>query len=144
MIKHKQYKGHNLKAKMLYIPLNDTSRDILERWKGKYEEFVFGLLPSGYDLSNDAAFLKVKNTKDRTINQSLKSIGDKMGLPFDLHIHLGRHTFAMMALNGGVDIKATSSLLGHASTMITERVYATLLPNTIAERVGDKLNVQLD
>ena len=102
MISHMQYKGHNRKAKMLYIPLNDTSRDILERWKGKYEEFVFGLLPSGYDLSDDADFIKVKNTKDRTINQSLKSIGDKMGLPFNLHIHLGRHTYAMMALNGGV------------------------------------------
>ena len=144
MISHMQYKGHNRRAKMLYIPLNDTSRDILERWKDKYEEFVFGLLPSGYDLSDDADFIKVKNTKDRTINQSLKSIGDKMGLPFNLHIHLGRHTYAMMALNGGVDIKTTSALLGHASTLVTEKVYATLLPNTIAEVVGDKLDVQLD
>ena len=144
MISHMQYKGHNRRAKMLYIPLNDTSMEILERWNGRYEEFVFGLLPSGYDLSDDADFIKVKNTKDRTINQSLKSIGDKMGLPFNLHIHLGRHTYAMMALNGGVDIKTTSSMLGHASTMVTEKVYATLLPNTIAEIVGDKLNVQLD
>ena len=144
MISHMQYKGHTRRAKMLYIPLNDTSREILERWSGRYEEFVFGLLPSGYDLSDDADFIKVKNTKDRTINQSLKSIGDKMGLPFNLHIHLGRHTYAMMALNGGVDIKTTSSMLGHASTMVTEKVYATLLPNTIAEIVGDKLNVQLD
>ena len=144
MISHMQYKGHNRKAKMLYIPLNDISRDILERWNGRYEEFVFGLLPSGYDLSDDAAFLKVKNTREATINQSLRSVGDKMGLPFNLHIHLGRHTYAMMALNGGVDIKTTSSLLGHASTMVTEKVYATLLPNTIAERVGDKLNVKLD
>ena len=45
--------------------------------------------------------------------------------------------------NGGVDIKITSSLLGHASTMVTEKVYATLLPNTIAEVVGDKLNINL-
>ena len=46
--------------------------------------------------------------------------------------------------NGGVDIKITSSLLGHASRQIMDMVYATLLPNTIAERVGDKLNVKLD
>ena len=144
MISHMQYKGHNRKAKMLYIPLNDTSREILERWKGKHEEFVFGLLPAGYNLSDDAAFLKVRNAKEATINQSLRSVGDKIGLPFNLHIHIGRHTYAMMALNGGVDIKTTSSLLGHASTLITERVYATLLPNTIAERVGDKLNIKLD
>ena len=48
------------------------------------------------------------------------------------------------SLNGGVDVKTTSSLLGHASTMVTEKVYATLLPNTKAERIRDKLNVKLD
>ena len=144
MISHKQYKNHAHKAKMLYIPLNDRSREILEKWKGKHEEFVFGLLPSGYDLSDAVAFKKVKNSKTKTINQSLRSIGDKMGLPFNLHIHLGRHTFSMLALNGGVDIKTTSSMLGHASTMVTEKVYASLLPNTIAEAVGDKLNIKLD
>ena len=143
IISHRQYKNHAHKAKLLYIPLNDTSREILERWKDKHEEFVFGMLPSGYDLSNAIDFKKVKNAKTRTINQSLRSIGDKMGLPFNLHIHLGRHTFAMMALNGGVNIKTTSSMLGHASTMVTEKVYATLLPNTIAEEVGDKLNIKL-
>ena len=144
IISHRQYKNHAHKAKLLYIPLNDTSREILERWRDKHEEFVFGMLPSGYDLSNATDFKKVKNAKTRTINQSLRSIGDKMGLPFNLHIHLGRHTFAMMALNGGVNIKTTSSMLGHASTMVTEKVYATLLPNTIAEEVGDKLNIKLD
>jgi integrase len=143
IISHKQYKNHAHKAKLLYIPLNDTSREILERWKDKHEEFVFGMLPSGYDLSNATDFKKVKNAKTRTINQSLRSIGDKMGLPFNLHIHIGRHTFAMMALNGGVNIKTTSSMLGHASTMVTEKVYAALLPNTIAEEVGDKLNIKL-
>ena len=143
IISHRQYKNHAHKAKLLYIPLNDTSREILERWRDKHEEFVFGMLPSGYDLSNATDFKKVKNAKTRTINQSLRSIGDKMGLPFNLHIHLGRHTFAMMALNGGVNIKTTSSMLGHASTLVTEKVYATLLPNTIAEEVGDKLNIKL-
>ena len=90
MISRMQYKGHTRRAKMLRIPLNDTSREILARWKGKHEEFVFGLLPSSYDLSNEVDFLKVKNAADRTINQSLQSIGYKMGLPFNLHIHLGR------------------------------------------------------
>ena len=61
IISQKQYKNHAHKAKLLYIPLNDTSREILERWKGKHEEFVFGLLPSGYDLSNATDFKKVKS-----------------------------------------------------------------------------------
>ena len=92
IISHRQYKNHAHKAKLLYIPLNDTSREILERWKDKHEEFVFGMLPSGYDLSNATDFKKIKNAKTRTINQSLRSIGDKMGLPFNLHIHIARHS----------------------------------------------------
>lgn len=137
MISHKQYKNHAHKAKMLYIPLNDMSRDILEKYNGKHEEFVFELLPSGCDLNNAAAFIKLKSSRTITINNSIGTIGYKMGLPFKLHIHLGRHTFSMLALNRGVDIKTTSSMLGHASTMVTEKIYATLLPNTIAEAVGD-------
>ena len=62
IISHKQYKNHAHKAKLLYIPLNDTSREILERWKDKHEEFVFGLLPAGYDLSNATDFKKVKKS----------------------------------------------------------------------------------
>ena len=144
MISRMQYKGHTRKATMLNIPLNDTSRDILDRWKGRYDEFVFGLLPTGYDLSDEEDFLKKKNAKEASINQSLRTTGNKMGLPFNLHIHVGRHTFAMIALNAGVDIKTVSALLGHASTLVTEKVYATLLPNTIADNIGDKLNVKLD
>lgn len=49
----------------------------------------------------------------------------------------------MLALNGGVDIKTTSAILGHASTIVTEKVYASLLPNTIAENVGDRLNIEI-
>ena len=98
IISHKQYKNHAHKAKLLYIPLNDTSREILERWKDKHEEFVFGLLPAGYDLSNATDFKKVKNAKTRTINQSLRSIGDKMGLPFNLHIHMARYCISSFSL----------------------------------------------
>lgn len=143
MISHKQYKGHNRTPKMLSIPLNPVSKGILDKWKGRYDEFVFGMLPSGYDLGDDVDFKKVKEGKTRTINQSLSMLGDKMRLPFKLHIHCGRHTFSMLALNGGVDIKTTSAILGHASTIVTERVYASLLPNTIAENVGDRLNIEI-
>lgn len=35
MISHKQYKNHAHKAKMLYIPLNDSSREIWRSGKAK-------------------------------------------------------------------------------------------------------------
>lgn len=40
--------------------------------------------------------------------------------------HETRHTYTSLAYNAGVDIKAVSSVLGHASTAVTADVYAHL------------------
>lgn len=78
--------------------------------------------------------------KNRTINTSLKTLGDKISLPFPLHFHVSRHTFATLALNNTVDVKTISTLLGHSSVLTTEKVYATLMPSTIEKTVKEKLN----
>lgn len=58
--------------------------------------------------------------------------------------HLGRHTFASIAINRGVDIKTISYLMGHTTTMITEKVYAKLFPSTLADIVSEKLDFSFD
>ena len=42
----------------------------------------------------------------------------------DLTFHVSRHTWAVLALAHGAEISEISRLLGHASTGVTERVYA--------------------
>lgn len=42
----------------------------------------------------------------------------------DIHFHSLRHTFATRALEAGIPIKYCSTMLGHASTGITENLYA--------------------
>lgn len=42
----------------------------------------------------------------------------------DIHFHSLRHTFATRALEAGIPIKYCSAMLGHASTGITENLYA--------------------
>lgn len=39
-------------------------------------------------------------------------------------VHVSRHTWAVLALAHGAEISEISRLLGHASTGVTERVYA--------------------
>lgn len=51
---------------------------------------------------------------------------------------MARHTFAVNALNKGINMSVVSRLLGHASTDVTERVYARFLPETLANEV-DKI-----
>ena len=101
---------------------------------------MFGLLGDEFDLTDCVALKETLNSKNRTVNISLNTLGDKIHLPFPLHFHIARHTFATLALNNTVDVKTISTLMGHSSVLTTEKVYATLLPSTIEKTVEEKLN----
>lgn len=139
-IRHIQVKNHTRNAKMLSLSIPDEGMKILQRWQGRNDNFVFGLLDDEFDLSNCENLKETLNSKNRTINTSLHTLGDKIHLPFSLHFHVSRHTFATLALNNTVDIKTVSTLMGHSSVLTTEKVYATLLPSTIEKTVEEKLN----
>lgn len=128
--------------KPLSIPLTPPSLKILEKWKIVYNHnvYVFGLLPDDLDLNNDKLLKEAVNRKNRTILQSLKEVGKKINLPFDLSMHKGRHTYAVLAINRDVSLHKLSLLLGHGSIMITEKAYAEFLPETIKEEVETKLD----
>lgn len=119
---------------------NDMGADILQKWKGKNPEFVFGLLPTGFDTDDDITLKRGISKKSRTIAQSLGALGDKMNLPFRLTFHVARHTFAVMALNRGVEVHKVSVLMGHSSVGVTETTYAKFLPKKLQEEVQSKLN----
>ena len=78
--------------------------------------------------------------KDNNYHIIVNEVGNKMGLPFHLTMHVARHTFAVMALNRGVTIHMISRLLGHSSIITTEKVYAEFLPDTVTEEVKNKLS----
>lgn len=121
------------------IPLTDPAVEILNRWKGRYKRFVFGMLPEDFNLKNAAALKNARLSKNRTIQQSLKSVGEKIGLNFNLTMHVARHTFAVMALKEGVDLHLISKLMGHASILVTEKVYAEFMPSQVDQEVRSKL-----
>ncbi len=118
------------------IPLSDQAMGILEQWKGRYNRFVFGLLDDDFNLDDTDALYRVRNTKTRGINQALNVIGEKLGLSFSLTFHVGRHTFAVLSLNNGMDMTMVSQLLGHSSTEITEKVYAHFIPARLREELS--------
>lgn len=115
---------------------------ILERWKkrphaGK-NRFVFNLLPDDFDFS-DQLHLKMKiNSRTRNINQSLNAIGENLGFPDKLSIHMARHTFCVHAISKGASLHFVSQLMGHESIKVTEKVYAEFLQTTIDTEM-DKL-----
>lgn len=143
MVNHYQVKNHSRKSVLLTIPMADGAIEILNRWKGRSENFVFGMLDDEFDLSNEEQFINIKKSRTRTLNQSLAALGEKINLPFKLHIHCARHSFGTNGLNNGGDIKAISTLMGHSSVLVTEKVYATVLPDTLKKTVEKSLNFEI-
>lgn len=75
------------------IPLTDAAMDILKRWQEKNlnKRFVFSLLDSTFDTSDAALLDKKIKSKNRILQTSLNEVGNKIGLPFNLTMHLARH-----------------------------------------------------
>lgn len=102
------------------------------------------MLDDEFDLDDEEKLKLTINSRNKTMNQSLQCMGEKMELPFRLHFHIARHTFASYALNNGVDIKTISYLMGHSTTLVTEKVYAKLFPSTLIDVATDKLDFSFD
>lgn len=68
-------------------------------------------------------------------NKHLYTIGELIDLPFKLHSHCGRHTFAMTVLDKTRDIMIVKQLMGHKNISNT-LIYSKLLNNRLEEEVS--------
>lgn len=127
------------------ISLNDDAVKILERWHKRTgdKRFVFGLLDDDFDMQDKEEKKRARLNKNRAIGTSLHALGDKIGLDFNLSMHVARHTFAVWALNAGVDVHKISTMMAHSSVLTTEKVYAKYLPSNLEKEVQEKLNFNL-
>ena len=117
------------------IPLTEKSIEILEKWKGRHNVFVFGLLPDDFNLKDEEKLRTRRNSITKSINKSLESISKKAQLDKKVTFHMARHSWAVSALEQGMSMSMISSLLGHTSTAIVEKVYAEFRQDTKAEAV---------
>ena len=62
-------------------------------------------------------------------NRSFKRLKVRSGVREDLRFHDLRHTCATLLLREGVNVKAVSEMLGHASIAITLNTYSHVLPD---------------
>ncbi len=125
-------------SKRHVIPLTEPALHILQQWqeKRKGSRYVFNLVKDSLDLDDMEALYKARNNATKCINQSLAVVGEQIGLPFSLSMHVARHSFAVFALNKGLSMSVVSRLLGHGSTDVTEKVYAHFLPETLSAEVA--------
>ena len=126
-------------------PLSNNAIEILERWKGykRNNRFVFDLLPEDFDIDNQEKLYMQRNSKDKTFNRSLLTIGRNAKMPFDITMHTARHSFAVMAINSGISIYLVSKLMGHTSIAATEKTYAEFLKSKVDKDVQAIMSMSL-
>ena len=91
--------------------------------------------------------IKLNNIEDENLTlKTLKSLTDKAGIELgtyltDLRLHDLRHSFASIAVSGGMSLPMIGKLLGHTQTATTAR-YAHLADNPLKEAndaIGNRL-----
>ena len=68
-------------------------------------------------------------------NQYIGEVGSLSSLSKKLSSHVGRRTFGNIALARGISINVISKILGHSSTLITQRIYAITTQNIISKEI---------
>lgn len=67
---------HGLELK---VPLRENALEIIHRYKGKNKRFVFDVLPEKFNVEDDKALVRFRNSITRIFNTSLKVTGEKAG-----------------------------------------------------------------
>ena len=92
------------------VPISDRARGAVAAWRAHVAEGAAWLFPSG----------KAHLTRIR-LYQLLKALAAEAGVPPDrVSPHVLRHAFATHLLEGGADLRALQSMLGHADIATTE------------------------
>lgn len=73
---------------------------------------------------------------NQKLNSYLKEIGDICGIQKEITSHVGRHSFAMMMLNRGMDHETLRRIMGLSTTKHIQ-VYARLLKSTLYDRMTE-------
>jgi integrase len=128
---HGEPKGKRLR----YVPISDALLPVMRRWKllsGRATGLVFPGRSGGL-------LCETGPTK------MFKRAARRAGLDPAIRLHDLRHTYASHFIRDGGDIFRLSRYLGHASVLITERIYAHLAPDDYSQDWGRvAIRVQFD
>lgn len=126
---------------MASLTKDDIHNDVIIKKRQKTDiTFTIPLFPTSKKILEKYDY-QLPIISNQKYNAYLKVLGDYAKLPIKLHSHLGRHSFACILLNSGVDMKTISRALGHANTKITESTYAFMNDKTVVNNILNKIKI---
>lgn len=106
-----------------------TLKEYLENCRGKL--YAKSLTPTtSFFLNNNGNPLTT-----RGVQFILKDVERKTGVPYELHPHMLRHSFATHLLEKGADLRIIQELLGHASINATQ-IYTHVSMDNMVKQYG--------
>lgn len=116
----------------------DFKKDV-EKVNGKYvisdrrlktnEDYKIVLLSPAVKILEKHSFVLPVITNQK-YNMMLKVLAQYAGIEKNITTHVGRHTFAVFALNNGVPMETVSKMLGHTNLKTTQ-IYAKVLNSEV-------------
>jgi site-specific recombinase XerD len=126
---------------MVTLCKDDIQDDVIIKRRKKTDiQFIIPVLPIAKKILEKYEY-QLPLLSNQKYNAYLKVLGDYARMPMKLHSHLGRHSFACILLNSGVDMKTISRTLGHSTMRTTEKIYAEMSNKTVVDNILEKLSI---
>jgi integrase/recombinase XerC len=109
-------------GKRRIVPIGTAAFNALLKWFDTWSDML-----CQKELVNAPLFIndKLKRLSPRTVQERIKNLAIRAGLPMHVHPHMLRHSFASHVLQSSHDLRAVQEMLGHASIGSTQ-IYTAL------------------
>ena len=115
------------------IPMNDMSKAILRKYRGKGlnpKDPIFPIITKSMD---EVQIDKAVENFIQITNKWLKRIGTELELPLKFTTYVARHSFATIQKNNGLSREYLKESLGHSSIATTERYLSSFEDEDVVE-----------
>ena len=114
--------------KRITLPLHSDAMEIITNYADKERGYLFPILDKRVHKKPIQKHNRIHKVIGK-VNENLKEIADKLGLPIPLTTYVARHTFATVLKRSGVNIAIISESLGH-SDLATTQIYLDSFENS--------------
>ena len=119
------------KIKKSDLRMIDGKPYIIDRRKKTGGDYRIRLLPKAMAIVSKYDF-NLNLMKNNHANMCLKALEKDLELKKHISMHVGRHTFATLALSAGIRIETVSRMLAHTN-ITTTQIYAKVLQKDVDE-----------